>query len=274
MESATHMSAAVRQQVILDALAASGRVDIAELRGLLTVSEMTIRRDLGSLESDGVLRRVHGGATSIASGSYEPPYAMRQRQHHAAKRAIAEAIAEEIQDGQTVIVDGGTTGLAVAEMLIGRVLTVCPLSMRVATALAGSSSLRLLVPGGFVRPGEQSFVGAETARVLAEHLFDVYVLTVSGLHAREGLTEWNTEDALVKRAALASSTRTLVAADSSKLGQTAFTRVAALSDIDLLVTDARGGIDPALMAALDEAHAELKLVTADEDSHQREEPDG
>ena len=198
-----------------------------------------------------------------------------KRQHQAAKRAIAEEIAAEIQDGQTVIVDGGTTGLAVAELLVGRVLTVCPLSLRVATALSGSSSLRLLVPGGFVRPGEQSFVGAETMRVLGEHMFDIYVMTVSGLSAREGLTEWHTDDALVKRAALASSTRCLVAADSSKLGQTAFTRIAPLRDIDVLVTESDGDIDPELSAALDEAHTELRLVTAVEDSYaRREEPKG
>lgn len=138
--------------------------------------------------------------------------------------------------------------------------------MRVATALSASNSVRLLVPGGFVRPGEQSFVGAETTRVLGEHIFDIYVMTVSGLSAREGLTEWNTEDALVKRAAPSSSTRCIVAADSGKLGQTAFTRVAALGDVDLVITDSGRGIAPELAAALDEAHTELRLVDGDEDS--------
>jgi len=253
------MQAEARHGLILDALATAQRVQIADLRKLLDVSEMTVRRDLAILEATGAVRRVHGGAIRAQSGSYEPPFAVRSRRRQAAKRAIAEAVVAEIDDGQTIVLDAGTSGLAIAEVLANRVATVCPLSLRAAGVLVGSATVRLLMPGGFVRPDEQSFVGAETARTLDGHIFDTYVMTVSGLSAKGGLTEWNADDAVVKRSALANSHRCIVACDSSKLGQTAFTRIAALTDVDLVVTD--DGLDAQLREQLEDSGTELLVVS-------------
>ena len=197
-----------RHQTILQLLDARGQVTIADLSARFSVSEMTIRRDLAQLEGDGLLRRTHGGATRTASGSFEPPFALRARLNLDAKRAIA-----------------------------GRNLTVCALNMRVAEILASSPSTRVMVPGGLIRPGELSLTGPAAERTLADHRFDTYVMTVSAVDVSAGLTEWNVEDAAVKRAALASSSRCIVAADSSKFGQTAFARIAALDAADLIVTD-------------------------------------
>lgn len=232
------MQAEERQQTILRLLQARGRVTITDLSARFSVSEMTVRRDLAQLETDGLLRRVHGGATRPASGSFEPPFAMRARLNADAKRVIAAAVAADIADGQTVIVDGGSTGAAVAEALVGRNLTVCALSMRVAEILLSSAETRVMVPGGLVRHGELSLTGSAAERTLADHHFDTYVMTVSGVEAAVGLTEWNLEDAAVKRAALAVSEKCVVACDSSKFGQAAFARVAPLTAADLIVTDA------------------------------------
>jgi len=107
----------------------------------------------------------------------------------------------------------------------------------VADILASSPNTRVMVPGGLIRPGELSLTGPAAERTLADHRFDTYVMTVSAVDASAGLTEWNVEDAAVKRAALASSSRCIVACDSSKFGQTAFARIAALDAADLIVTD-------------------------------------
>ena len=226
-----------RQQVILQLLDARGQVSIADLSTRLTVSEMTIRRDLAQLDSEGLLRRTHGGAVRTQSGSFEPSFAVRSRRNIEAKKAIAAGVARELLDGQTVILDGGTTGVAIAEALVGRNLTVCALNMRVADILSSSPATRVMIPGGLIRYGEMSMVGSAAERTLADHHFDAYVMTVSALDAAAGFTEWNVEDAAVKRAALASSRNCIVACDSSKFGHTAFARIAALDVADLIVTD-------------------------------------
>ena len=231
------MQATERHQTILQLLDARGQVTIADLSGRFSVSEMTIRRDLAQLETEGLLRRTHGGAARTASGSFEPPFALRARLHLDAKRAIAADIAGRLIDGQTVVLDGGSTGAVIAEAITGRNLTVCALNMRVAEILSSSPNTRVMVPGGLIRPGELSLTGPAAERTLADHRFDTYVMTVSAVDASAGLTEWNVEDAAVKRAALASSSRCIVACDSSKFGQTAFARIAALDAADLIVTD-------------------------------------
>ncbi len=231
------MQAEQRHQSILGLLNARGKLTIADLSTRFSVSEMTIRRDLAQLESDGLLRRTHGGAVRIQSGSFEPPYALRSRLNLPAKRAIAAAIAAEIVDGQTIILDAGSTGAAIAEALVGRHLTVCALNLQIAAILASSPETTVMVPGGQVRHGEQSFVGPATERTLLDYRFDTYVMTASAIDAGAGVTEWNVDDAAVKRAALTVSARCIVACDSSKFGQTAFARVAGLDQIDLIVSD-------------------------------------
>jgi DeoR/GlpR family transcriptional regulator of sugar metabolism len=214
-------------------------VSISDLSTRLSVSDMTVRRDLAQLEEDGLLRRTHGGATRTASGSFEPPFALRARTNLEAKKAIAAEVARQLVDGQTLVLDGGSTGTAIAEALVGRSLTVCALNLRVAEILSGSPATRVMVPGGVIRPGELSLTGPAAERTLADHRFDTYVMTVSAIEASAGLTEWNIEDAAVKRAALASSGRCLVACDSSKFGNVAFARIAGLEAADLFITDAQ-----------------------------------
>jgi DeoR/GlpR family transcriptional regulator of sugar metabolism len=122
--------------------------------------------------------------------------------------------------------------------LTGRDLTICALNMRVAEILWASPVTRVMIPGGQIRSGELSVVGPAATRTLGDHRFDTYVMTVSGIDAKAGLTEWNVDDAAVKRAALDSSGRCLVAGDSSKFGQVAFARIAGLDSADLIFTDA------------------------------------
>ncbi|HEV2634004.1 MAG TPA: DeoR/GlpR family DNA-binding transcription regulator [Actinocrinis sp.] len=232
------MQAQERQQQILQLLEARGNVSISDLSTRLSVSDMTVRRDLAQLEEDGLLRRTHGGAARTVSGSFEPPFALRARTNLEAKRSIAAEVARQLVDGQTLVLDGGSTGTAIAEALVGRSLTVCALNMRVAEILSSSPATRVMVPGGMIRPGELSLTGPAAERTLADHRFDTYVMTVSAIEASAGLTEWNIEDAAVKRAALASSGRCLVACDSSKFGNVAFARIAGLEAADLFITDA------------------------------------
>ena len=148
-----------RQQLILKRLDARGQITISDLSSRLSVSEMTIRRDLAQLEAEGLLRRTHGGAVRAHSSSFEPPFAMRSHLNTEAKRAIAASVAEQLSDGQTLILDGGTTGTAIAEAIAGRNLTVCALNLRVAEILVTAPDTRVMIPGGFIRHGELSISG-------------------------------------------------------------------------------------------------------------------
>jgi DeoR/GlpR family transcriptional regulator of sugar metabolism len=228
---------AERVQIILDRVEEDGGVSIADLAELLDVSEMTVRRDLDRLERSGALRRMHGRAVKGVSGSYEPPFAVRTQRQVPEKLLIAREIAGMIADRETVVLDGGSTGVAIAHELVGRELTVCTASLRVADVLRTAANVRLMVTGGFVRRGEETLVGSSPVATLEEYRFDTYVMTVSGLDPQAGCTEWNVDDAIVKRVALQVSTRCIVAADSTKFGAIAFARVCGLDAVTTVVSD-------------------------------------
>lgn len=218
-----------RLQQVVEILRRNEQATVSELALTVGVTEMTIRRDLELLEKDGVLERFHGGARLIVSSSYEPLLSVRSKMHVEEKRALARTVASVLRDGETVILDGGSTGVTIAEELKSRRLTVCPLSLRVAWAFEQSTSVTLLMPPGAARAGELSLSGPETIDYLGRHHFDHYVMTASGFSISSGFTEWNTDDAAVKRAALTGAKRTIAAVDTSKFGQDAFASICDLS---------------------------------------------
>jgi DeoR/GlpR family transcriptional regulator of sugar metabolism len=228
-----------RRQEIQRRLTASGEVTITALAADLEVSEMTIRRDLEVLENQGQLRRVRGGAISVVSRSYEPPFAARQLVEQAAKQAIGAAAARLVDDGETVIIDVGTTALEFARNLKGRRgITVVTHSLPVAMELGNESDIRVLVTGGMVRSGEFGLSGGVPEATFADVNCDVVFLGVAGIQVQRGLTEYNPADALVKKAALRAARRSVILADRSKLDKVTFHNVAPLASVDILVTDA------------------------------------
>lgn len=238
------MDVRIRRELVLELLHRKGRVTVSEVSALTEVSEMTVRRDLETLEREGALKRVHGGAISAVSTSYEPPFAIRARRAGEAKERIGRAAADLLREGETVILDVGTTTLQVARSLRGRRnLTVLTPSLRAAEVLADEPGIRLMVAGGVVRAGERSLVGDYAEHSFSELRFDTFVMGVGGIEAEAGLTEFNPDDARVKRAALGSAQRCLVSADSSKFGRVAFARICPLEEVDVLVTDAQAAPD-------------------------------
>ena len=136
-----------RRQAVLRRLTALGEVGFAELAEEFGVSEMTIRRDVESLEGEGLARRVRGGAISVTSRSYEPPFAIRATTAAQAKMAIGAAAARLVNDGDTIIVDVGTTTLELARALHGRRgVTVVTPALPVAVAALGLAPTAGVVP--------------------------------------------------------------------------------------------------------------------------------
>lgn len=227
-----------RRQEMLELLEEHGELKISDLSSRFSVSEMTVRRDLEVLEREGLLRRVRGGATGATSRSYEPPFALRAERNAEAKKRIGLAVAEMISDGETVIIDVGTTALAVAESLKDRRgLTIVTPSLRAAWMLADNAELRVMVTGGIVRPIERSLVGSLSDKAFENLYCDTYCMGIAGIDVDAGFTEFNLDDARVKQEAMRYSRRCIAVADASKLGRVAFARVADLEQVDLLITN-------------------------------------
>ncbi len=233
------MSSEFRRVAILTRLANQGEARIGELAQEFGISEMTIRRDLEILELEGHARRVRGGAISAISRSYEPPIIQRQGVEQIAKTAIGKAAADLLKDGETAIIDVGTTTLEMAKAINPRLsLTIVTSSILIAAELSHRPQIRTIVSGGIIRTGEMSLIGARAEDSFSDLNCDVVFLGVAGINLEKGLTEYNLDDTRVKQSAIRAAHRCVVLADASKIGKIAFANVADISKVDVLVTNA------------------------------------
>lgn len=252
------MPTSKRRALIEQRVVSDGEIDFASLASEFQVSEMTIRRDVNALEDKGVVRAVKGGAIALVGKSSEPTFETRAAQAATEKAHMAGAVLDLLRPHETVILDSGSTVLAVARALRGhqRELTVVTPSLLVAAELADDPGTTVLLAGGQVRAGELSLIGTETEATFGLYNCDAYVMGIAGVDARRGITEYHREEANVKKAAMAASDRVIVVADMTKLGRVQLMNVAAFTDIDAIVTD--GPVDhPALRAA---AEAGVQVV--------------
>jgi DeoR/GlpR family transcriptional regulator of sugar metabolism len=252
------MDASQRLSELVDVLRRDGRVDVATAAAEFGTAELTIRRDLDVLVARGVARRVRGGAVNLLMRGEELPFAMREIEVVDSKRRIAAAVAELIADGEAIALDSGTTAAETARALVGRRLTVMPMSLHAVMALAGSASVRLILPGGEARPGELAMVGPLALAGIAALRFDTVVLGCCGVSPEGHVMAHDLGDAAVKKALLASGGRSVLALDGSKFGRAALAVVCELAAVDVVVTDDRA---PAgAVAALQAAGVEVRCV--------------
>ncbi|MFC1407827.1 DeoR/GlpR family DNA-binding transcription regulator [Streptacidiphilus sp. N1-12] len=238
------MSNADRHRLIAQAVKESGSATVPELAELTGASDMTIRRDLDTLAAQGALERVRGGARTLLLRGEEPPFALRAHEAAEEKRRIASEVSRLIADGETVLLDSGTTCLEVARLLRGRRITVMPLSLQAIHVLSDASGpTTLMVPGGRPRAAEGALTGPLTLASLAALRFDTAVVGCCGLSAAEGLTAYDLDDAAVKKAIITSARRIIAATDGSKLGHTAHAYVGPSALVHTLVTDATAPAD-------------------------------
>ena len=250
-----------RQQAIAALVADRGRLAVTSLAVEFGVTTETVRRDLAVLERAGMLRRVHGGAVPAGALTLvEPGLAERHRSRSEQKRAIAAAALEFLPgaDG-SIVLDGGTTTAALAELLPAdrRLLTVTS-SVPIASRLAAAPGITLLMLGGRVRGVTQCSVGEVTVRALDELRVDVAFLGANGINAAHGFTTPDDAEASVKRAMVRAGQRVVVLADSSKLDREHLVRFAAVDDVDVLVTDTEA--DPGIVAELEKAGIDVVLA--------------
>src|ERR1700734_2899382 len=252
------MDAAGRINQLVEALRLHGRVDVATAAAEFGTAEITVRRDLDVLVERGVARRVRGGAVNLMMRGEELPFAMRELDALDTKQRIARDVADLIADGEAVGLDSGTTVVEIARVLAGRRLTAMPLSLHAAMALAGSASVRLMMPGGETRPGELAMVGPLALASIAALRFDTVVLGCCGISPEGHVMAHDLGDAAVKQALLASGRRSVLAVDGSKFGQAALAVVCELATVDVVVTD--DSAPAPAMAALQAAGVEVRRV--------------
>jgi len=263
------MHAHERQEIIVQLIAEKGAVSVAELCERFGVSDMTIRRDLSLLEATSLLRRIHGGAVSARGRSYEPPVLTRVHEAPAAKRAIGRLAASLVHEGDSIALDIGTTTLEMARHLTRmRDITVLTNSLAIVNMLIDQPGIRLMLCGGIVRPGEHSLIGPVAEDTFSRFFVDKSFIGIGGVDLVAGLTEYNLEDAQVKRCMIQNSQRCILLSDSRKFGHKTFASVAPLAEVDEIVTDDR--LDPAVRAELEQTHIILHVVSPDEpSSHDR-----
>lgn len=244
-----------RQQEILNILAQEPETSVAQIAQSLEVSEVTIRSDLSSLEESGYVVRTHGGA----SPSFHRDILDRQRHRTKEKQRIAQAAASRVQDGDTVMIEAGTTTALVARFLLGRrdvhIVTNSTLVLPFARVNPG---IRVTVTGGEFRPITESFVGPIATRQLEEFHVRFAFVGTDGFGLEHGLTTHLVEGAEIVRTMARCADSTILVADSSKLGKAGFVRVLPLSRIDELVVD--DGLSPEEVEAIAEQGVKVEGV--------------
>ena len=225
-----------RRSRLLELIRVRGFAALEELVRELGVSESTIRRDLDALEEQGAARRTHGGVLYAGGLPRLGEFDEKQPLHWAAKRAIAAKAADLIADGETVLLDGGTTTYEVARLLVGRSLQVVTNSLPVANLFATESRTDLVLLGGYVSPRNGVCLGPYANELLGRLHVTTTVLSAAGI-AEEGLFNAHLLLAETEQAMLRAAGRVIVVADGSKFGRRSLTLVSALDAIDVFVSD-------------------------------------
>jgi DeoR/GlpR family transcriptional regulator of sugar metabolism len=248
-----------RRQQILNLLEETGSLDVGDLADRFAVSVVTIRKDLDDLEREGLLQRTFGGAVFSHRSRFNKSFLERAGLHRREKRAIAAAALDYVKDGDTIILDAGTTTLALAQLLKQQVKSAFIITCSVPVALELSSAgYDILLLGGMVRNKSLALLGRETLAVLDRYRADKAFLGSSGFTAENGHTTPNPDDAQIKEAIMRVSEEIYVLVDSSKYGDQCLTRFAHLRDVDLTITDSRLSKNKA--KALEAAGATLRVV--------------
>ncbi len=234
------MYAEERRIKIMQILADEKTLHVRNLARLFAVSGATIRSDLRTLELAGKLTRTHGGAIAEQGTGFESDIAGRSGEHLAEKRQIAQIALKQIEDGDTIALDTGTTILELAQMLSQRRrLTVVTNDLVVAKTLETAPDIQIILLGGIVRKGFHCTIGSETIKQTATEQLSVdkAFMATNGFTLQNGATTPDIRQAEAKKRLIAMANRIFLLCDCSKLGKVAFAQFAAAGDIDVLITN-------------------------------------
>lgn len=248
-----------RRRRICELLRVEGRVTVEELAERFGTSLVTIRADLSTLESAGELTRTHGGALSVPED--DQPLDVKQLQHHAEKLRIAAAAAELIRDGETLILDSGTTTAELARRIRAldlKSINVITNGLNIAAILIDVPSVRLIMPGGILRRESNSLTGPMAEAALATLQADRLYLGADGIDPGIGVMTPHVAEAELNAKMIAISRQVVVVADSSKFARRNISLIARTEQLHLLITDR--GAPSAAVGQLRARGVEVRLV--------------
>ena len=253
------MLAEERRNAILELIRSQGRVHVKDLSRRFRTSEVTIRQDLNGLKEQGLVRRAHGGALPAEEMAVESPLLERAQMHAEEKARIASAAAALIKDGETIVLDSGTTTQEIARRIKGRQkLRVITNGVNIATELLGVRGIQVILLGGAIREDSFSVVGHVAEEMLNEFAADKIFFGAAGCDPSFGPSTPTVEEARVNQAMVRVSRKRILVADSSKFGKRTLCRIMPLSDIHTVITDDK--LEPSLQQAVRGAGVELVLV--------------
>jgi DeoR/GlpR family transcriptional regulator of sugar metabolism len=244
---------------LLDLLARQSSASLAEMQAVTGASLPTLRRDLTALERQGLLQRVRGGARMVTRSSpLDETWDLRRRRNASAKGAVAIAAAKLVTSRMSIFLPDGTSAFAVAEELrrLGRPLSIATTGLYAARCLAGVPGIDLTVLGGQLRDASYGMVGPLTRLALETLRADIAFITADALD-ETGPIDNNSLDAEVARVMSANAARTVVLADSSKIGPGGAVRVFGWREVDDLIID---GTPAGIAEALEETGVRVTVA--------------
>jgi len=255
-----------RRQQLLDFVQRHEFARIQDLARHLRVSEVTIRSDVDILARAGGIRRVRGGAMRVVEAVPEVVYEARISSHQREKRAVGLAAVEMLSSGDSVILDVGTTAMAVADAIADRQdltnLTVFTPGINIALALERAiPRIEVVVTGGILRPQQHSLVGSTSTLILDQIRATFGFIGCNGIDPSHGIVGLSLQDTALKQAILRASRTSIIITDASKFSQTSLVRVCGFEDVDMILT--AGAPDPISVDAVREAGTEVRILRVD-----------
>lgn len=229
-----------RREKILELIREDGHAKVMNLSRIFKVTEVTIRQDLEKLEKDGDVIREHGGAYLKNIDLNVRNFSLQNQDNLHEKQIIARKTLEFIEDGDTIILDSGSTTTEIAKIINGyKNLTVITNALNIALILGAQAGINVIVTGGEFKAPTLSLTGQKAADFFQNLHVDKLFLATAGLALKSGLTYPGISDICVKRAMIESANEIYLVADSSKIGKNAFASLGALSLINYLITDSK-----------------------------------
>ncbi|MBL4906027.1 MAG: DeoR/GlpR transcriptional regulator [Sneathiella sp.] len=226
-----------RQLEIMRVLQVRKSCSVIELATQLDVSDETIRRDIRQLATTGAVEKIHGGVM-LPHSSLEPPFLSRLQDQRDEKLKIAKYTANMIEDGETILIDNGSTSCYFAKELIShRNLTVITNSTEVARELCSRNYNRVFMAGGEIRSDDSAAYGPTAVEFARQFTTQKAIISMGAIHANQGCLDFDLAEAEFKRAVIPQTAQLIVAVDHSKFNRPGVVKVCDLDRIDLLVTD-------------------------------------
>ncbi len=244
-----------REKTIVRLLAEEPLLSVNDLSERLGVSVVTARSDMDALAEKGYLVRVRGGALP----AFHPDIVARQQSHNDVKRRIARAAAGMVRDGDSIMIESGTTTALIARFLLGKKdLKLVTDSTLILPYVRANPMISLAFVGGIFRPATESMVGPVTIAELSQFHVNIAFMGADGVSWEHGLTTNFVEAAEVSRTMARHCDKTVLVVDSSKFGRRGFTQVMPLHEIDVLITDE--GVSEETRVHVKSCGIEMKIV--------------